>query len=326
MSTTPWSPIASCDLATSSAKAFNDAVAKVNAEADRLRKAGELPPLTINSARMVITPMIAETMLLRNGGNRKVSLSAVHGMAAMMAAKDWVVAQPLVFDEHFMLFDGQHRLFALLFGGFTVEFSVLVVPARDQLFAYIDAGRSRSGSDTLYTAGADGHSSAIASATKLLVRYESGAIGIFKQPKARKLQNAEVLRYVHNHEAIIGTAHAVSSDHPHVVVMIDSKGVATAFAYLIGQHYDELTLQDFLSRLANGSKQPEDSAVHGLWKRLVRSGSVDEKLTDPHKFALLIKGFNMDVTDEKITRRGLYLRDNDAYPRVIDPNVAEAAE
>lgn len=320
-----WAAIATADLATIGSNAFAEQIEKLDAEAARLRKEGNLPDIAVKTGKVRFTPQDAERALLRNAGNRKPRLGHVQEIAAQMQKGHWRLAQPIIFNEDEDLLDGQHRLLAIYFSGQTVEVMAMIVPNQNDLFAVIDAGRGRSPTDTLQTAGMNGVSAAAAGAAKLLYRYENNQLGVFKQPKLLKMSNIEVLNYVRVHQEIIEAARQVSDDFPGAVTAIGDKGVAAAFAYLVNQHYEESALQDFFTALGNGEQGEADHPITALYKRLVdANASVKDKLSNPRKLALLIKAFQMDVAEEKVGKKGVFIRDNETFPRMEDTVQAAA--
>jgi hypothetical protein len=323
--TTPapsWAAIATVDLATASSTAFAEAVAKIDAEGKRLRKAGELPDIAISTGVTKFTPEDAQKALLHNGGNRKVKLSHVQACATLMQMRLWKLAQPVLFDEADDLIDGQHRLLAILFAGLTIDLTTMIVPVQKELFACVDAGVGRSATDTLFTAGMDGASASSAGAAKLLWRYENKTLSCsWKQPKVRKISNMEVLAFVQARPAILDAAHEVSSEYPSATSVIGDAGVATSIAYLVNEHYEDGALRDFLGPLGTGIDLADDDPIAGLRLRLNLAGTAaaHPKLNNAQKLAMCLKAFNMEVLEEKLGKRGLFLRDNEPFPRIDSP-------
>ena len=165
----------------------------------------------------------------------------------------------------------------------------------------------------------NGVSSAAAAAAKLLYRYESGKIGVFKQPKVLKMSNVEVLSYVRQHPEILDAARETIDDYPAAVGVIGDKGVAAAMGYLINQHFEDGVLHDFFSALGSkdgiGEKKPTDPIV-SLHKRFV--DVTEEKIPNPRKLALLIKAFVMDAANEKVGGKGISISDVEKFPHIED--------
>lgn len=313
-----WSAIATVDLGSTGGPAFGEAVAKIDAEAKRLRKEGKLPDIAVKTGKMRVTPEDAEKALLHNGGNRKVRLGQVQEIASLMQNGGWRLAQPILFDENGDLIDGQHRLLAILFGNLIVDLMAMVVPVQPDLFAVVDSGRGRNAGDTLFTAGMNGVSAPAANAAKLLYRYEKGKLGVFKQPKLLKMPNIDVLRYTRQHPEIVETAHEVLNEYPSAVATVGDKGVAIAFGYLVNQRYEDGVLHDFLSALGVDGNLGEDHPIAALRRDLEAAGVTQDKLSKELKLALLIKGFILDAADQKVGKKGVFMRHNEKYPSIED--------
>jgi hypothetical protein len=90
-----------------------------------------------------ITPKLAEEMLNANTGNRKLRAGVVEKYARDMAHNKWTHnPQPIMFYADGELADGQHRLWAVVESGKTVEFFVQRGVSRD-VALNIDTGIGR---------------------------------------------------------------------------------------------------------------------------------------------------------------------------------------
>ncbi|MFF3967872.1 hypothetical protein ACFYZI_40750 [Streptomyces griseorubiginosus] len=92
----------------------------------------------------VVTPQIAATWLQFNRPeNRRISQRAVAGLAAAMLAGEYLLThQPIAFDAHGRLIDGQHRLTAVVQSGITVQMWV-ITGADPDTFGVVDTGLAR---------------------------------------------------------------------------------------------------------------------------------------------------------------------------------------
>jgi hypothetical protein len=319
-----WTPIVKLDLDTASASAFDEVVGKLAAAAKEAKEAGDLPDLDFETGVVTMTPQLAESCLLRNAGNRKVRLPHVKRLSKIMLNGGWKLAQPLLWDGS--LEEGQHRLWAVYLSGATIDTTLMVVPKQEQLFAVIDTGKGRSASDALYTAGSNGQSVAVAQAVSLLWRYDIGGLGISKQPKVRAMENIEVLNYAKERPEITSTAHLIAGSHPRAATVIGHKGVAVAFGYMLVKIFDEDALNEFYAPLGSGANLRELDPILALRDRLTRVGEDDEKMDAPHRLALMIRAFDLHRKGLQVSRtKGLYLRDNEKYPR-LEAELPIAAE
>jgi hypothetical protein len=315
-----WTPIVQVDLNTVSSEAFNEAIDTLHQNAATLESEGKLDELGFETGIVTMTPQLAEQCLLRNSGNRVVRLGHVKRLAAIMIGGGWKLAQPWLWDG--TLVDAQHRAWAVYLSGATIQTTFFVVPKQDQLFAVIDTGKGRTAADALHTAGANGLSPAIAQAVNLVWRYENNLLQAMKQTKIRAMENTEVIAYAKAHPGIVDAAHLVFGSHTQVVKVVNHKGVPVAFAHLVIEEHDEDTLNEFYQPLGNGANLAERSPILALRDRLARAGQDEEKLNPAHRLALLIKAFDMDRRGANVGNKGLFLRDNEKYPR-LDKTTAE---
>lgn len=124
----------------------------------------------------LITPEIAEAMLLRNAGNRRPTYGTVLFYARQMIDGDWrKTGQGILIDENGRLLDGQHRLWAVLQTGVAVWLYVVTgIESSGNMFAFIDASKARTAADSLRTAGFNGVSSLIFQTIKLAADVDAG--------------------------------------------------------------------------------------------------------------------------------------------------------
>jgi hypothetical protein len=97
----------------------------------------------ISDSVVSVTPALAKEWLATNiSNNRSVVQSKVKKWAKSMALGEWGLAESIKFDKNGKLFDGQHRLLAVIDSGLTVDFVVSYGydPEAAQL---VDLGMSR---------------------------------------------------------------------------------------------------------------------------------------------------------------------------------------
>ena len=206
---------------------------------------------------------------------------------------------------------------------------VMIVPKQDDLFSVIDAGRSRSATDTLQTAGL-AVSPACAAAVKLVYKYEIRKLGIFKQPaKLPKMSNLEVLRYARLHPEIVDADREMVDNYPAAMTVIDNDGVAVALYYLLNQRFDDGISHDFFTKLAdeaNANERKPNDPIVALHQRFANQA---EKIEAPRKLALLIKAFQLDAAGQtvvgKVGGMGMEVSDTEFFPLVEDVKVDEPA-
>jgi hypothetical protein len=90
-----------------------------------------------------VTPQLAKEWLTKNiGNNRKLMKGKIDKWATSMLDGEWIVAESIKFDKNGNLFDGQHRLMAVIQTGLTIDF--LVTEGYDPKAAQVvDIGANR---------------------------------------------------------------------------------------------------------------------------------------------------------------------------------------
>jgi hypothetical protein len=304
-------PAIELDLETASTRAFDEALAKFYGWSETQPP---IQPLSIQSGWHSVDWQQAEDYLRRNICNRKAGLSHVKRLHYDMANGDWHrTGQGLVFNEAGELNEGQHRLWACYFGKVSFEtYIVTDAPKEVDLFAYYDDVKPRSAADALQTSGANGIAGSLATAVHLCDRYDRDLLGILRQPKAHKLTSREVLAFSRDHLSLAETGHMVLSTYGKAVNVIQHKGVAIFFSDRVLGLYGQTLLDEFMTRLGSGANLDEDDPVLGLRNRLMS----EDKINKERILALLIKAFNLYRAGKKLSNRGLFVRDNEKFPKL----------
>jgi hypothetical protein len=124
----------------------------------------------------VITPSLAAEWLKSNRNNRPISQSTVDAYAKEMRSGQWFNggADAIVFSRDGSLINGQHRLYAIVKSGATVELGVRTDADGDS-FVAMDQGRRRSAADHPCLNGFRNRT-LVAGALRFLDAYESGSL------------------------------------------------------------------------------------------------------------------------------------------------------
>jgi hypothetical protein len=156
-----------------------------------------------------IGPKTAAKYLENQSRNRPLHKPTVAKYAAAMLAGAWtLVHQGIAFDKEGKLFDGQHRMAAVVQSGKTIEFMVSrYVNTEDAPMAIVDSGRTRSAGDRIMIAGiVPGHGALISSIIGALRIADSGV---------------DSRHHIHPHE--IEMIYGAESEH--IQFVIDAFGV-----------------------------------------------------------------------------------------------------
>jgi hypothetical protein len=324
-----WTPAVELDLLTASTAAFQEVQDRFDEWAKTQAQPGPFP---LRNGWHDITPQIAEDLLLRNGRNRKVSLTTVKKYYRAMLNGQWMpTGQPILVNKAGKTEDCQHRAWASYLGRVTFHSHVVAdVPVNPELFAYIDDSKPRSASDALYTSGNNGLSATIAATVKLAWRYDAGAITVMaKQPRIREASIPEILDYTRTHPGLREAAHLLVSSYGKAVKIIGDKAAATLFLWRATEEHGPQVVNSFMVSIGLGANLDVDSPVLGFRERMRNAGlTPDDDVTRELRLALLIKAFNLYVAGGKVGRAGLHVKDNEKFPKIdpAQPAVAVAAE
>jgi hypothetical protein len=127
-----------------------------------------------NSRVITIIPALAEWLLasFNISGNRKKKPARIQRYADSMADNTWMLTgEPLIFGKQRLL-DGQNRLSGCVRSGKAFRTHV-VFGIEPDVFTVINSGKSRTASDTFFTAGIEDHS-IISPAIRWLMIYADG--------------------------------------------------------------------------------------------------------------------------------------------------------
>ena len=120
-----------------------------------------------------VTPALAETWLSRNPNNRNLRRPLVEAYARDMTAGRWRLnGETVKFSTTGQLYDGQHRLNAVILADTTVPM-VVVNGLGTDVMATVDAGAKRSYSDALKLSGEE-NTSTLAAICRRAVMWERG--------------------------------------------------------------------------------------------------------------------------------------------------------
>jgi hypothetical protein len=127
----------------------------------------------VQTAVVTLTPKLAAEWLATRGQQRDVIPNVVKKYTSQMKQALWVFnAEPVMFDEHGALIDGQHRCLAVISSGVTIE--VLVVRGLStNAFQSLNQGRVRDGGCVLSIMGVS-NSRLIATMLNVIYRIQNG--------------------------------------------------------------------------------------------------------------------------------------------------------
>lgn len=252
-----------------------------------------------------ISPTLADAMLERNVGNRKVFAAHVTKLATAMKEGEWMQThEGLAFDRNGRLLDGQHRLQAVRASGCTIIMDVHFGEAPES-FDRIDIGKTRTAGNILDIIG-HRNTNNLAAAARVMISINAGAT------KVRQASNHAIAEYVEKHPDLAEASDFASSVRGKLGPMQSVGGFAAA-VYLIHQRMGTAEPSPFFDKLKSGiGIKSEFDPVHRLRERLTKS---TRKVQPVEVAALTIKAFNL--WHEGATVKTLVWREIDEeFPKV----------
>jgi hypothetical protein len=316
-----FTPRVTFDVKAGTPKTFEQAIEEFGESA----KTATAIPLQLSDGWVDVDQSLAEQLLLRNppGANRKAKLASVRYYAEQMLADDWQkTGQPLIMTDRGILIDGQHRLWACYFTGKTFTTYIITGVAHfENIFAYIDSGRSRTSTDALMTAGLNGQSANISNAIKLNHQYVNGALKVRGAATSiSKLTAIDVVRVAAAHHSKLNeAAHLQLGEYKPATSIIKYKDVAVFCAWQILENHNSDVLDEFMSALSE-SGIPMFAHVRKVFND-------DSESADPMnkslRLAHVIKLFNAWFTKQNIKKVGV--RVDETFPRFLDNAIQDEA-
>jgi hypothetical protein len=265
---------------------------------------------------MVIDKEIAETMLLLNTKNRKITDENLTFLKKQMLDNAWVFnAQTISISNENTLLDGQHRLTAVVK---TLKEIVSNVSfgVNQNTFSTIDTGRLRYAKDTLFL---NGYKSVnhLAAIINYVYRYNENIISKSGH-LSTKLTNEKVLEFAKKHSidywnGLIKQAMIYYKSNGCLMGLGGAE--IASFLYLI-KDAEQTKIDNFCRLLFLGLERKEDTFITFLAKKL--SDAKKDKLSSIHfpiKMAYLYKAWNMFLDNSK-DKQIRYNPDKENYPRL----------
>jgi hypothetical protein len=311
-----WKPLVSIDFFESSGKEFQIVV-------DKFREVTKEQPrdtfMRLHDGWHEITPQVAEELLKRNTRNRPVDWKYVLAYGTQMINHRWKkTGEPVIVNGNGDVDDAGHRLWACYLSRASFTTYVVNVESDPDLFAFIDSGKSRNASNTLYTAGFQNSSLLSKIVKDLAIPFDEQCLAYNGRLPRPPCTNIDILDYVRANPEMAETVRTIKEIYP-VQVKRLGEVVACFVGWKIQTVLGSDELEDFFNNLAR-TDLPSNHPVAALQKRLDahvaagRAGRLSEAkkahLTPIQILALSILAFNL-------SRRGVMTRRLD--PRADDP-------
>jgi len=238
--------------------------------------------------RMEITPAQATEWLETRGSNRKIMQAVVDAYVAEMKAGRWVFnGAPIQFDEEGKLLNGQHRLWAIIESGTTIEAVVQFGIPRDSQ-ATIDSGMAWKSKDVLFMLG-ESNTHSLQATLAWMNKEESGSL-----MSSRKLTSTVALEILERHPNIRKSVE-FANIHRSPLVPSGAAYLHYRLAFINSEKADE-----FFLRLEDGVGLSKNSPIYRLRERLNKAAMAKEKLPAVDQLALTIIAWNYYIEGREI--------------------------
>ena len=200
------------------------------------------------------------------------------------------------FSDSKGIIDGQHRLYAVVASGITIQ-SWVINGLPSDVFDTIDSGKRRSAGDTLGCRG-EQYACRMAAALIMIDKYMTGRV-----EKSVKYSNTEV-------EGLLAKYCDVRKS---LMTAINGKGLLLP-SILDSCHYlfskkDPVMTESFMEKVLKGVGLEENDPCYVLRERLMTNSIANTKLSKAFMMALCIKAWNAARQGKRITKLQLNLVD-----------------
>lgn len=257
-----------------------------------------------------ITPELAsEYLKATREGNRHVRALRAARYASEMAAGRWLLThQGVAFDWNGRLFDGQHRLLAIIESGTAVELLV-VRGVNPEAFKFVDIGAPRTGADVFEMRG-ETYTSVLAGITRLQYKFDRGEL-----MSRSYVANADLLDTLEQHPGLRASTHM--ADHVRGPMVGTVRPTIIAFLhYRLSQVTDPDDVEAFFDGLLYGvDLDSDDARLRGRESLLAAKGRHREYM-QYEELALLIKIWNAWRTGSKVGKLMFRPVQNEEFPQI----------
>ena len=245
---------------------------------------------------VAISPDMAASMLERNTMNRPLDSSRVSKYALIMKSGQWRInGENIILAKDGTILDGQHRLWAILEAGITVEIGITYnIPL--EYFSSINHGKTRSDSDVVYIAGFK-NAKIVAPVVRLAYLYDvidlTMPIG-----RSRQISSDLILNYAKSlqEDGIDESVELATTGKHHF------KPTVMAFCHLIFSRKNAEKAKIFFLGVKSGENLSIGSPILALRGKLIDNASAKHKLSIREEIALYIKAWNAFVKGKSLVR------------------------
>ena len=245
--------------------------------------------------KMLVTPELAKFWLDNcNTHNQNISQSRVQLYTDLMLSGRWTYnGEPIQFDKHGVLLNGQHRLLAMVLSNTTQTFLVVKGLERATQLT-MDQGTRRSPQSQLKLAGIVADST-VAAAIRTFIRWEQGKF--FGDQVRGKVSTVEVVDWAAAHPELVLMLNELSASGVRRAKCAPSTALAIALRFSI---IDAEASSQFFGTLI--SEENMTGAILALHKRLSSIRESGVKLTEKDTVGYFTMAWNAWRTGKSLSK------------------------
>ncbi len=250
-----------------------------------------------------VTPAVARQWIEHNDGNRNIRKSRVAKYADDMAAGRWQQnGDTFKFDTDGRMIDGQHRCFAIIESGATIDsFVVHGLPA--SAAQTLDAGAPRSASDALFYAGElHNHAKDIAAGLNAWTSWTEGRFTHARSTAsaaAAKLSNAAMVEAWRDNPTVVSASVEAKAIYQRGL-RLPVGALAVALVELRALDFE--AANDFFDRIVELRTSGKGDPIHTLITRIQDEMGPGRRMLPATALFMLFRTWNAFVNGERLLK------------------------
>ncbi len=221
------------------------------------------------SIKVPVSARAAEVLLEMNTDNRPLKEHIIGHYARQMKENKWhETGQPVIVSKSGRLIDGQHRLWAILESGKTVNIHIIFGVDEDA-FSFVDIGKPRSAGDIFAIRGVEYYQN-VSSAVRFVMAYYDNVIAGERASTIKKFTPDELYQWLVKHPKMM---ESLPIHHAFMESKIAGASLMMALHYICARR-SKAEADAFFHRVATGlnftgKTDPAYRLFHELisWKR-----------------------------------------------------------
>lgn len=242
----------------------------------------------------LVTPEMAKQMLMYNTNNRSINNDNLNAIIAEIQRKNFkITGESIKIAKNGVLLDGQPRLEAII--KTSTPMTLLVVEDLDNdVFKYIDTGRTRKASDVLAIEKIN-HPTAIAGMARMIMNFKRGHYSHAAQKKTTasskrtKITNSDVSEFVQKNKTEIEDSYTYGHNKNNRII---SPVFLSSFHFLFHE-INPIEADDFCHKCATGENLSNNSPILLLRQKLLLDIRNKSRMKPLEKMALICKAWNL---------------------------------